>query len=226
VMSPLSGSCEAVEQKQKEKTDDVELHGKEKELLALFEVNPPDYETVRQLLLSGEIDVNAGDEDDSLLTELYSRYGHADPAYDYFTCDGVPLVKITRLLLELGLDIRRNSGRIGALALTVLTFNHVQDYILEVTRLLLDAGLDPEYLFEEDDEDLLEGVRFDAMLEFTESAGHEFYTYHATQEGRVHAMLMEAALGKLTRKTPLDEIHARTQEVLRGFAEHKNLPYL
>ena len=112
------------------------------------------------------------------------------------------------------------------MALTVLIFNHAQDYILEVTRILLNAGLDPEYLFEEDNEDLLEKVRFDAMLEFTESAGHEFYAYHATQEGRVHAMLMEAALRKPARKTPLDGIHARTQEVLREFAEHKNLPYL
>lgn len=198
---------------------------KEKELLALFKCNPPDYEAVRQLLLSGEIDVNAGDEEDSLLTELYSRYGHADPAYDYFTCDGVPLVKITRLLLELGLDIRRNNGRIGALALTVLIFNHVQDYILEVTRLLLDAGLDPEYLFEEDDEDLLEEVRFDAIFEMDESTSHDFCAYHAVQEGRVHAMLMDAALRKPDRKKTLDKIHARTQEVLREFADRKNLPY-
>ena len=40
---------------------------KEKELLALFEGNPPDYEVVKQLLLTGQIDVNAGNEEDSLL---------------------------------------------------------------------------------------------------------------------------------------------------------------
>ena len=84
---------------------------KEKELLRLFEANPPDYEAVKRLIESGEIDVNAGNEEDSLLTELYSRYGHASPTYDYLSCDGAPLVEITRLLLDLGLDISRNKGR-------------------------------------------------------------------------------------------------------------------
>ena len=92
-----------------------------------------------------------------------------------------------------------------------------------MTRLLLDAGLDPEYLFEEDDEDLLEEVRFDAMFELDEAVSNEISSYHATQEGRVHAMLMEAALGKPDRKVPLAEIHARTQEVLRMFADSKTL---
>ena len=74
--------------------------------------------------------------------------------------------------MELGLDISRNNGRIGAHALTVLIFNHEQDYVLEVTRLLLNAGLDPEYLFEEDNEDLLETVRFDAMFELDEAVSN------------------------------------------------------
>ena len=135
---------------------------KEREFLKLCTTCPPNIEAVRRFLVSEKIDINAvdeNDEDSDLLSSFFFLFPDEAPE-DCFQHNKSYLVELTRLFLEHGFDVRRNGGRVGANCLDSLMFNYSGEELLQTASLLLEAGLDPCYYFEEDGETLLQGVWF------------------------------------------------------------------
>ena len=89
------------------------------------------------------------DEDETLLSTLYKGY---------FVERGEDLLRLTKLFLENGYDVKANRGFNGGVCLHDLCWSSYDGYILEIAKLLLDCGADPHYY--DEDGDLLECITF------------------------------------------------------------------
>lgn len=122
----------------------------ENRLIDLFRSGAPDFEAAEELIRSGA-DVNAiGKDDDenalsSILDSLwYSE--HDDTIHgtgnkreeDY--CSGAAMCAVIRFFLDHGFDVNKCDGCFGAQCLWALTLSTFDRYMIEATKLLLDAG--------------------------------------------------------------------------------------
>lgn len=125
-------------------------------LIDLFRSGAPDFEKAEELIAQGA-DVNSIGSDDgaSILSEIlegywYSEYG--DEYEDLYYSDeierskslnpdlGISMCKIIEFFLAHGFDVSKQGGRFGAHCLWSLTLSTFDRYIIDATKLLLDAG--------------------------------------------------------------------------------------
>ena len=165
---------------------------KETQLLRYCLHDPPDMDTVRRILTAKEADINACEGDETLLSAVIAGFAHRKDGTRQD--NGTALADMIRLFLTHGFDVRGQDGRAGAVCLVQLMLNHCNDTMLHMADMLLTAGTDPYYLFAEDNETLLEAVRFEAF--FLESEG-------LLSEGalirRLYEMLLTAAKQRPSR---------------------------
>ncbi len=135
---------------------------KEQQLLQCCLACPPDMDGICRMLAE-EVNVNACDGDDTLLSEVIAGFGRHEQTTGQ-PCNGKALADIVRLFLQRGFDVRGQNGRTGAVCLVMLMFALYDDAMLSIADMLLEAGADPCYLFEDDGETLLEAVRFEAVF--------------------------------------------------------------
>lgn len=80
--------------------------------------------------------------EETLLSELFGDYSYKD---------GGKLLRLVKLFLRCGYDVRANNGFNGGMCLCQLCWASYDRYILDIAKLLLDEGADP--FFEMEDED-------------------------------------------------------------------------
>lgn len=129
-------------------------------LVELFHSGPPDFDAAEELIRQGA-DVNTIGKNDSknILSNILSGYrwpesrGTTDAARDDGEdsyCDGsgyglnprigAAMCAIIRFFLAHGFDVNKRDGCFGAQCLYALTLSTHDRYIIEATKLLLDAG--------------------------------------------------------------------------------------
>lgn len=133
----------------------------ENELIALFHSGPPDFAAAEELIRQGA-DINAIGEDDSenVLSEilsLYERAAYYDHICDYRNCNefncedcehyvdwgstpGEAMCAIIRFFLNHGFDVTKHEGCFGAQCLYAVGFSTNDRYMIDATKILLDAG--------------------------------------------------------------------------------------
>lgn len=133
----------------------------ENELIALFHSGPPDFAAAEALIRQGA-DVNAIGEDDSenVLSEilsLYERAAYYDHICDYRNCNelncedcehyvdwgstpGEAMCAIIRFFLNHGFDVTKQEGCFGAQCLDAVGVSTNDRYMIDATKILLDAG--------------------------------------------------------------------------------------
>lgn len=131
-------------------------------LIELFRSGAPDFEAAEELIRQGA-DVNAvgKDDDENILSEILSGYWwseHGDTMdeacdnCDEDHCDdcehnhnlnpnlGQSMCAIIRFFLQHGFDVTKNDGCYGAQCLYALVLSTFDRYMIEATKVLLDAG--------------------------------------------------------------------------------------
>lgn len=134
----------------------------ENKLIRLFRSGAPDFATAEDLIRQGA-DINAvgKDDDENILSEILSGYWwseHGDIISDACdNCDenhcdncehnrdlnpnlGASMCAIIRFFLAHGFDVNKCDGCFGAQCLWALTLSTFDRYMIEATKLLLDAG--------------------------------------------------------------------------------------
>lgn len=131
-------------------------------LIELFRSGAPDFDAAEELIRQGA-DINAigKDDDENILSEILSGYWwseHGDTISD--TCDncdenycddcehnrnlnpnlGPSMCAIIRFFLDHGFDVNKCDGCFGAQCLWALTLSTFDRYMIEATKILLDAG--------------------------------------------------------------------------------------
>lgn len=130
------------------------------QLIRLFRSGAPDFEAAEELIRQG-VDVNAAgkDDDENILSEILERYdwtAHGNRESDACknctdrlcnNCEDSPNPKpgpamcaIIRFFLDHGFDVTRFDGCYGAQCLWALTLSTYDRYMIDATKLLLDAG--------------------------------------------------------------------------------------
>ena len=142
----------------------------ENELIELCHQYPPNLDAIKAKIAEGA-DVNAYDDDrtvkTSLLAEVIYNYGwnlsDKNSAEDY-NCEYLPA--IVTIILDAGFDVALDDGRYGAMALAHLRFCATDRRILEVAKLLLNAGADPHVAPYEDEPygSAIEDIRFETQI--------------------------------------------------------------
>lgn len=131
-------------------------------IIKLFRTGAPDFEAAEELIKQGA-DLNAigTDDEENILSEIlagywYSAFGdnisEACKNCDDHPCEdcdskrnlnpdlGPSMCKIIRFFLAHGFDVTKRDGCFGAQCLSALTLSTFDRYIIEATKLLLDAG--------------------------------------------------------------------------------------
>ncbi len=129
----------------------------ENKLIELFQSGAPDFEAAEDLIRQGA-DVNAvgKDEDENILSEILSNYWWTEQTdiacedCEKSNCGGCELNKnprlgesmcqIIRFFLDHGFDVNKHNGCYGAQCLWALTLATYNRYMIEATKILLDAG--------------------------------------------------------------------------------------
>ncbi len=107
---------------------------------------PIDWEAFDNVLSQIE-DINQWDDraDETILSDFFKS---VDALHN-----GQKLVHATRCFLAHGYDVKANEGRNGGLALSSLSWSSYDRYVLDVAKLLMDAGAPLDYPPYEDDDD-------------------------------------------------------------------------
>lgn len=137
----------------------------EEQLIREGQAETPDFEKMRQLLAAGA-DVHAVstiDPQENILSTIILGYpdewssevcdgctkasceGCPENTHPWRDMDGRHLPEICRFFLQNGFDVRRNQGAFGGQCMLNLTWSSYDPYILDVLKLLLHAGADPDY---------------------------------------------------------------------------------
>lgn len=119
-------------------------------MIELFRSGAPDLEAAEELIKQGA-DLNAQGTDDyeNILSEILNGYwwsAHGDTISD--ACDdrshnpalGASMCDMIRFFLDHGFDVGKCDGCFGAQCLWALTLSTCDRYIIEATKILLDAG--------------------------------------------------------------------------------------
>lgn len=134
----------------------------ENKLIALFRSGAPDFNAAGDLIRQGaDINTVGKNDDENILSEILTGYWetkHGDSidgacdAYDESCCDGCghardlnpnpgrSMCAIIRFFLAHGFDVNKLDGCFGAQCLGALTLSTFDRYMIEATKLLLDAG--------------------------------------------------------------------------------------
>lgn len=104
----------------------------EKKLINLLRSGEPDFDAAERLIAQGA-DVNAvpNDSCENVLSAILHGYG-ARAGYN--------MCRIIQFFLGHGFDVNKSDGCYGAQCLYALTFSTSDRYIIEATKILLDAG--------------------------------------------------------------------------------------
>lgn len=200
----------------------------EDRIVDLMCVEEPDYVAVEELLKQGA-DINAtnADGDESILSEIFEygewgnrfkddqyenlqiknytvkEYKQTDPQYGNTMCE------IIKFFLAHGFDVTKKGGCLGAIVLYDLALSSFDRYMIDATKLLIDAGAinrpitdDPKDRCETPWNRIgVEGscmgtIHYDHALENIYESIYQIY--QAIDEGRPHAGIdsFEAAIGK------------------------------
>lgn len=128
-------------------------------LIELFRSGAPDFDAAEELIRQGA-DLNSiGKDDENILSEILSGYwwsAHGDPISDACdNCDdnhcndcehnlnpdlGPSMCRIIHFFLDHGFDVTKCDGCLGAQCLWALTLSTFDRYMIEATKILLDAG--------------------------------------------------------------------------------------
>lgn len=131
----------------------------ENKLIDLFRAGAPDFAAAEELIRQGA-DLNAigNDEDENMLSEIITGYQDTEYGYEDDRCDnceketckgceynrnpnaGQSLCAIIRFFLDHGFEVNTNDGVFGAQCLSALIFSVYDRYMIEATKILLDAG--------------------------------------------------------------------------------------
>lgn len=117
-------------------------------LIELFDTCNPDYQTAEELIKQGA-DVNAigKEEDENVLSTILSNFGlsvNDDDVENENSVSvaslGATMCDVIRFFLNHGFDVTKCDGRFGAQCLYELTLSTRDRYMIEATKILLDAG--------------------------------------------------------------------------------------
>ena len=128
------------------------------ELIELFRFGTPDFNSAEELIRQGA-DLNAigKDENQNILSEILCGYWHSciSDVCDYCDRDdcedceynrdwnpniGPSMCSIIRFFLDHGFDVSKRDGCFGAQCLRALAYSTYDRYMIEATKILLDAG--------------------------------------------------------------------------------------
>ena len=116
-------------------------------LIWLFHGGPPDFAAAEELLRQGaDLNAEGDDQEENLLSEIlegyvYSAYGESCPPSGPEGSElGRSMCAIIRFFLDHGFDVTRKDGCYGAQCLYSLVLSTFDRYLLDGTKLLLDAG--------------------------------------------------------------------------------------
>lgn len=128
------------------------------ELIELFQTGAPDFEAAEELIRRGaDVNDQGDDKAENVLSTILMGYWGSDmkcveegnPAdnrqgerweYDLNPNLGESMIKIIQFFLDHGFDVNKDDGRFGAQCLWSLTLSTFDRYMIEATKLLLDAG--------------------------------------------------------------------------------------
>lgn len=131
------------------------------ELIELFRSGAPDFDAAEELIRRGaDVNDQGDDQDENVLSEILMGYWWSSTAdgtqedcrncmRDYKYCSGCEhnlnpnigesMIKIIQFFLDHGFDVGRNGGTYGAQCLCALIFSSRDRYMIDATKLLLDA---------------------------------------------------------------------------------------
>ncbi len=193
-------------------------------LIDLFRSGAPDFESAEELLRQGA-DINAAaTADDNILSEILSRYSEVYEGNDNESfcndCEhyhlpnpdaGPAMCSIIRFFLDHGFDVNKCDGCFGAQCLCSLTFSTFDRYMIEATKLLLDAGAKDRSISPQspdEDETPWDFITIEGSYQRTLSCEHAHVTaniyeavsqiYQAVKDGRPYSGIdsYELAIGK------------------------------
>lgn len=124
----------------------------EDQLIDLFHSGPPDFAAAEELIRQGAAVNAVGKEDDeNILSEILCGYWVTEPKHtekedadsvrgdDGASC-GPAMCEVIRFFLAHGFDVTKRDGCFGAQCLSALSLSSFDRYMIEATKLLLDAG--------------------------------------------------------------------------------------
>lgn len=122
----------------------------EEQLITLFRSGAPDFKAAEELISRGA-DVNAKGRwpGENVLTQILEGYWWSEFGDNIDDMDGAPttphalgpdMCRIIRFFLEHGFDVRREGGTYGAECLSTLALSTFDRYIIDATKILMDAG--------------------------------------------------------------------------------------
>ena len=130
--------------------DNNEYKTLEDQLIALFRSGAPDFRAAEELIAKGA-DLNAKGRwpGENVLTQILEGYWCSEFGDNIDEMGGAPttphelgtdMCRIIRFFLEHGFDVHRGGGTYGAECLDALTLSTFDKYIIDATKILLDAG--------------------------------------------------------------------------------------
>lgn len=120
-------------------------------MIELFSKGAPDFEAAEELIKQGaDLNAEGNDDEENILSEILWAYwmsAHENIISD--DCEtnhnlnpylGPSMCEIIRFFLAHGFDVTKNDGCYGAQCLYALTLSTFDRYMIEATKILLDAG--------------------------------------------------------------------------------------
>ena len=198
------------------------------ELITLLRSGAPDFAAAEDLIRRGaDVNDQGDDKGENVLSEILMGYwqsGTDDMAQEEcWNCElsrnecaacehnlnpnvGESMIKVIRFFLNHGFDVNRNDGRHGAQALNSLTLSSFDRYMIDATKMLLDAGAKNIPVDEGSDETPMDWIGTEGSYQDTCEHDHAlgnvfeavYQIYLAQEEGRSYAGIdsYETALGK------------------------------
>jgi len=193
------------------------------QLLKLFWSGAPDFAAAEELIRQGaDVNVLGKHDDENILSEILMGYWQTafgdsfvddcEPGLNLNPNPGPAMCAIIRFFLEHGFDVNKCDGCYGAQCLSALALSTFDRYIIEATKILLDAGAKNRTVSptRNDPEDTPRGSivaegTFQDVCERNHSVGNiyeaVYQIYEAVEEGRPHGGIdfYETAAGKTIR---------------------------
>jgi hypothetical protein len=115
-------------------------------MIELFKYNAPDFEAAEKLIEQGaDLNLTGVSDEENILSEILDGYRVTHSLDSTYTEDdnlriGANVCDIIRFFLAHGFDVTKDEGCYGAQCLWALAFSTYDRYMIEATKILLDAG--------------------------------------------------------------------------------------